>query len=166
MYLREALMQCRDLEAEVAHVYEELAALHSSDRKLAQLWRRLAHDERAHARILSALLAAEEVQEDDGPFVVDLRERIVKLRKLVDRGYQAARAGVSPQAAMEIAEEIESSEIDGLFTEVLDLARPALDRLISIVARSENLSQRHQQQLARYREQHPPATATAGTVAR
>ncbi|RMF23770.1 MAG: hypothetical protein D6760_04760 [Deltaproteobacteria bacterium] len=165
MYLREALMQCRDLESEVAHVYEELAALHSSDKKLSRSWERLARDERLHARILAALLAAEEVGEDDGPFVVDLRSRITALRKLVDRAYQAVRRGIEPEEAIRLAEAIETSEIDALFAEVIELARPSLDKLVAIVDKGEVLAHRHQRRVNRLRSraETSPGASSAGS---
>ncbi len=154
-------MQCRDLEAEVAHVYEELAALHSSDKKLSRLWQRLARDERLHARILAALLAAEEVGEDDGPFVVDLRARIAALRQIVDRAYRAVRKGITPKEAIRLAEAIEASEIDALFAEVIELARPSLDKLVAIVDNGEVLAHRHQRRVSRLRSQSEGDTARA-----
>lgn len=160
-------MHCRDLEAEVAHVYEELAALHSSDKKLSRLWQRLARDERLHARILAALLAAEEVGEDDGPFVVDLRSRIATLRRIVDRAYQAVRRGISPEEAIRLAEAIESSEIDALFAEVIELARPSLDKLVAIVDKGEVLAHRHRRRVSRLRSQsegHRPACSNGGSA--
>ncbi len=162
MYLREALMQCRDLEAEVAHVYEELAALHSSDKKLSRLWQRLARDERLHARILAALLAAEEVGEDDGPFVVDLRARIAALRRIVDQAYRAVRKGVSCEEALRLAEAIETSEIDALFAEILELARPSLDRFVAIVDKGEVLAHRHQRRVSRLRSHSEDRAACSG----
>ncbi|RMD83795.1 MAG: hypothetical protein D6815_05655 [Candidatus Dadabacteria bacterium] len=150
MYLREALIECRGLEDEIAGVYERLAAAHGSDRKLARLWQRMARDERLHARILSALLAAEEVAEDDGPFLVDLRQRIARARKLVDRTCRRIRSGISTEEAVELVKAIEESEINGLFCEVVELAKPALERLLAMVGKGGVLAH-HERTLTRLR---------------
>jgi len=143
MYLREALRSCRELEEEVGHIYDELAAQHASDEKLKSLWCEMAEDERRHSRVVNALLAAEDVQEDDGPFVVDLRPRIERLRKLLDRAYKSVRAGIKPAEAIELATFIEGTEINELFRELIDLAKPGLLRLLGQLERRSEFPEPH-----------------------
>jgi len=150
MYLREALRCCRDLEAEVGQIYDELAAQHATDLELKALWTELAQDERRHSRIVTALLAAEDVQEDDGPFVVDLRPRIDRLRKLLHRAYKSVRAGIEPAAAIELATFIEGTEINELFREVVELGRPSLLRLLGQLERGIDGGDPHFERLQRW----------------
>jgi hypothetical protein len=130
MYLREGLKRCQELEEQVAHIYEELAAQHATDETLKTLWSELACDERFHSRLIAALLAAEEAREDDGPFVVDLRPRLDRLRRILDHAYQQVRSGMKPAEAVALADFIEGSELNDVFAEVVELARPAVLRLL------------------------------------
>ena len=161
MYLREALRCCRDLEEEVGHIYEELAAQHADDEQLKGLWCEMAEDERRHSRVVSALLAAEDVQEDDGPFVVDLRPRIERLRKLLDRAYKSVRAGIKPADAIELATFIEGTEINELFRELIELARPSLLRLLGQLERRLEVPDPHYARLQRWSAAAATASPTA-----
>jgi len=133
MYLREALRWCRDLEEEAGHIYEELAAQHGHDAELSRHWQVLAADERKHARIMAAALAAEDVHEDDGPFVVDVRPRLDRLKRILDRAYKQVRTGTSAAAAAELTAFIEGTELDDVFAELVELSRPSVLRLLGVI---------------------------------
>jgi hypothetical protein len=151
MYLREALQHCHDLEEEVGHIYDELAALHHDDSRLARLWCELARDERLHARVLGCLVAAQEAEEDDGPFLVEEPVRIDAMRRLIDKAYREVRSGIDARGAVQLAESLEASELNELFDRLVELARPALYRLLGIIEKGLDDGDLHLARLRRAR---------------
>jgi len=135
MYLRAAIAECREIEEEITHIYEELAAMHARDDEMAALWAGLASDERRQSRVLMALLAATEAEEDDGPFLVDVRERLARVRRTVDRIYRRVREGISPDEALDLAAFIEGSDLPDVLDEVVELALPAVLDLVGLTER-------------------------------
>jgi hypothetical protein len=97
MYLREALRRCQDLEQRAATLYEARAAAEGDGDSSAFLQQR-AQTETRHARVLAELLRLQEQAEDDGPFVIDLRGQITRLREALDEAFatQKCPEGVRP----------------------------------------------------------------------
>lgn len=143
MYLRAAIVECREIEEEVARIYEELGALHSRDAAMSQLWSGLARDERRHSRVLAALLAATEAEENDGPFLVDVRERLGRVRRTADRIYRRVRAGVDASEALDLAAFIEGSELADVHDEIVELALPAVLDLVGMTEKELDGSSNH-----------------------
>jgi hypothetical protein len=129
MYLREALRRCAELEERTQSIYEELASQHASAAHLADAWRDLAADGHMRARQLTALAAIHEAVNDDGPFVVGLQRRIDAAAFFIDAAAADAREGPTPPRALELASELESSELRRLFQELRDLARAGVRKL-------------------------------------
>jgi hypothetical protein len=132
VYLRAAIAECREIEEAIAHIYEELGAMHARDQEMARLWNSLALDERRQGRVLAALLAATDAEQDDGPFLVDVRERLARVRRTVDRIYRRVREGVGPDEALDLAAFIEGSDLPDVLDEVVELALPAVLDLVGM----------------------------------
>lgn len=154
MYLREAMMSCRDLEEMVAKIYEELAGQHAREPEVRRLWKQMAADEKMHARIFSALLASHDVLEDDGPFLVEMRGRIDAVRETLDTAYARVREGIGPSEALELAQAIEASELNTLSGDVVELSRPAVYWLLRVVEKGIDAANEHSARLENY--QHKP----------
>ena len=87
MYLREALRHCQDLEQRAATLYEARADAEASG-EASEFWKRRAETETRHARVLSDLLRSQDEANDDGPFVIDLRGQILRLREALDEAFE------------------------------------------------------------------------------
>jgi hypothetical protein len=67
-------------------LYETLAAAEGAGDS-GEIWKRRAEAETRHARILADLLRSQEEADDDGPFVIDLRSQITRLREALDEAF-------------------------------------------------------------------------------
>lgn len=133
MFLREAVQRCAELEESIAAIYDNLALQHQGRGDLAILWSELSHRERTRARVLRAASAAEDVLENDGPFLVHVPLQLAGLRRVVDTASRRIQAGVEPSAALDVVESIEAADRGGIYTGLLELIRPEIAKVLRVV---------------------------------
>src|SRR5436853_1413629 len=113
------LSRCVGLEQAAAAFYESLAARFAADADLVLLWSSMAAGEREHARKLATwreLLAAEPA--DHRPLASGFAADVEGLELLLaDRRARAAQ--VDEEEAFALALEIEGSELDAIYTTLL-----------------------------------------------
>ena len=153
MYLRDVLARCRDLEMEAANIYSTLAQLHSSQPALSCLWAQLAQDEEGHSATLAALLTAREFEQDRGPFLIDVPPRIEALARLLSRAYATVNGApaVDHERAIEMAYVIESSELNTIFDELIELCRSIGGSFGELLDNAEGAMEDHRGRLERLR---------------
>lgn len=113
------LGRCVDLELEAAEVYAMLARRAAGDAELVALWSTMAEDERAHARKLATwreLLAAESL--DHPPRASGFAAAIAALEMLLKECLDAA-VDADEEASFELALGLEASELDAIYTTLL-----------------------------------------------
>lgn len=147
MYLRQALGRCRDLEEEVAAIYETLATQQSHNATVAAAWRELAEDERDHARQLAALLSVLDALVEDGPFLVGLARQMSECSNRIRECQRRISGPITEAEAIELCVGLEGSELNDLMTEMRELARPAIKRLTDRLYRSSASQRSHQERL-------------------
>ncbi len=133
MFLREALCRDAELEDEIAGLYADLAARHAANRELAGRWTEMARRERRRARVLQAIVAAQSVAGDDGPFLVHVPLQLAGLRKVVEDAQRDASDNISPLPAVELVERIEAADRSAIYQSLLELGRPEVVRLLRML---------------------------------
>ena len=122
MYLREALSKCQDLERRAARLYATRAASLDDTSEPGQYWAKQAAIESAHAEILSNLLRTQEINDDDGPFVIDLRQQITRLCAALDEAYANEEANDEQSRSALYSPEFLLQSCDTLFEKIVRLA--------------------------------------------
>ncbi|MBI5504074.1 MAG: hypothetical protein HY899_04690 [Deltaproteobacteria bacterium] len=133
MFLREALCRDAELEEDIANLYAGLAARHASSRELAGRWTEMARRERRRARVLQAIVAAQGVAGDDGPFLVHVPLQLAGLRKVVEDARRDAGDSIAPLPAVELVERIEAADRGAIYQSLLELGRPEVVRLLRML---------------------------------
>lgn len=119
MDMLDLLGRCVGLERKAADFYEILARRFAGDAELAGLWSTMASEEREHARKLATwreLIAAEppEHRPQASGFDFDVAE----VERLLDES-RAAAATADEEEAFALALALEGSEIDAIYTTLL-----------------------------------------------
>jgi hypothetical protein len=127
MYLREALSKCQDLERRAARLYATRAAFLDDASESGQYWSQQAATESAHAEILSNLLRTQEINDDDGPFVIDLRQQITRLCEALDEAYAIEEAKDQQSRSACYSPEFLLHSCDTLFARIVRLAELSRD---------------------------------------
>ena len=114
------LERCIAVERQVGEVYDRLAERAAGDSELREFWGAMAQDEREHARKLEAwrgLAATEDVAHRSAAagFEADLAE----IEQLVAEAGRQAAGVQSVDDAFAIALELEMSELDAIYTTLL-----------------------------------------------
>lgn len=113
------LARCVDLELEAAELYTVLARRAAGDAELVALWSEMADDERRHARKLATwreLLAAE--PPEHRPQASGFLAGIAALEALLQQSLDAA-VDANEDEAFALALELEASELDAIYTTLL-----------------------------------------------
>jgi rubrerythrin len=136
------LRRCVAIERGAARIYETIAPRFSSDRRFHDFWGAMAADEREHAHKLDTYLKLTELEDPAKRFRPEgFAESVAALEDLVDElGPRAARVR-SRNDALAIALELESSELDTIYTTLLQ---------ISPIARFPDLADTRRVELGRH----------------
>jgi rubrerythrin len=114
------LDRCVALEHGAGEIYRGLAERFADDTELCALWKAMAEDESGHARKLAtwrALVAAERPDHRTG--ASGFEDGVAALEKLVAGARVTARHCSSPDEAFAIALALETSELDAIYTRLL-----------------------------------------------
>ncbi|MEW6301332.1 MAG: hypothetical protein AB1671_26965 [Thermodesulfobacteriota bacterium] len=146
MFLTEVLGRCSTLEQRVADIYSQFAASCNDDKELESFWLGMAEEEKHHAKILAAEKAALEVDSDTGYFMPEFPAKLVEMDALLKRVEEQARRGVSKEEAFALALELEQSELNTIYRDLVLMGRAAVKLMARHMDQSLSLPQ-HQEGL-------------------
>jgi len=146
MFLTEVLERCRGLEQRLADIYSQFATTLRADKDLQSFWLGMAEEEKHHAKILAAERTALEVDSDPGYFMPEFSAKLVAMDTLLKGAEEKARAGVTKEEAFSLALELEKSELQTVYHDLVLMGRVAVKLMARAVDKSLSLS-RHQQGL-------------------
>jgi rubrerythrin len=138
MSTRTILGRCVAAERGAAAIYETLARRFRDDAEFAAFWRGMARDEREHARKLEAwrtLLGHQ--PEGSHPSLDDFGRGIHGLEAVVAECRRRALAADTPDDALAVALALESSELDVIYTTLLQSSPIARFPDIEVTRRHE-----------------------------
>lgn len=147
MFMTEVLRRCSTLEQRVADIYRQFAASFTDDKELESFWLGMAEEEKRHAKILAAEKAALDVDSDTGYFMPEFLPKLAEMDALLKRIEEQARQGVSKEEAFALALELEQSELNTIYRDLVLMGRAAVKLMARAVDHSLSLSQ-HQAGLA------------------
>jgi rubrerythrin len=146
MFLIEILERCGKLEQRLADIYGQFAEQLKEDKDIKSFWLGMAEEEKHHARILAAEKAALEVDSDPGYFMPEFSAKLVAMDTLLKGIEKKAQAGVTKEEAFSLALELERSELQTVYHDLVLMGRVAVKLMARSVDESLSLS-RHQQEL-------------------
>jgi rubrerythrin len=114
------LDRCITIERTAAEIYEILAARSVRDDELRAFWSRMAADERTHARNLETYRAIVAAEDRSHPTLAEgFESDLVELESLVSEARARAAVADSSDDAFAIALDLELSELDTIYTTLL-----------------------------------------------
>jgi rubrerythrin len=118
---RDALETTIALEKESMALYARLAKLFAAERKLQDFWFGMARDEARHVGALDLVWTVLDLEGKlDAPGPISLEDSaIVKLRELLARFHREAKPGLRIQRALQMALEVEETELEDLVADLL-----------------------------------------------
>ena len=146
MFMTEVLRRCSQLEQRVADIYNQLAQNETEDRELKSFWLGMAVEEKHHAKILAAEKAALEVDSDTGYFMPEFEAKLIEMDTVLRRVEARARLGTTKDEAFTLALELEQSELDTVYRDLVLMGRAAVKLMARHMDESLSLS-KHQQGL-------------------
>jgi hypothetical protein len=146
MFMTEVLGRCRLLEQRVADIYSQFAASLNEDKELESFWLGMAEEEKHHGKILAAEKAALEVDSDTGYFMPEFPAKLVEMDTQLKQIEEKARLGVTTDEAFALALELEQSELNTIYRDLVLMGRAAvklmarhLDQSLSLPKHQEGL---------------------------
>jgi len=146
MFMTEVLRRCSDLEQRVADIYSQFAGSLNDNRELESFWLGMAEEEKHHGKILAAERAALEVDSDTGYFMPEFPAKLAEMDALLKRVEEKARIGVTKEEAFTLALELEQSELNTIYRDLVLMGRAAVKLMARHVDQSLSLP-KHQQDL-------------------
>ncbi|HXG19192.1 MAG TPA: hypothetical protein VNN62_08990 [Methylomirabilota bacterium] len=146
MFMIEVLRRCSELEQRVADIYSQFAGSLNDDKELASFWLGMAEEEKRHSKILAAEKAALEVDSDIGYFMPEFPAKLAAMEALLKRIEEQARVGVTKDEAFTLAMELERSELNTIYRDLVLMGRAAVKLMARHMDQSLSLP-KHQQDL-------------------
>lgn len=146
MFMTEVLGRCSMLEQRVADIYNQFAGSLNDDKELESFWLGMAEEEKHHGKILAAEKAALEVDSDTGYFMPEFPAKLVEMDTLLKRVEEKARLGVTKDEAFSLALELEQSELNTIYRDLVLMGRAAVKLMARHMDQSLSLP-KHQQGL-------------------
>lgn len=146
MFMTEVLGRCSILEQRVADIYSQFAGSLNDDKALESYWLGMAEEEKHHAKVLAAEKAALEVDSDTGYFMPEFSAKLTEMDTLLKRAEEKARLGVTKEEAFALALELEQSEINTIYRDLVLMGRAAVKLMARHMDESLSLP-KHQQAL-------------------
>jgi hypothetical protein len=158
MFMTEVLRRCSDLEQRVSDIYRHFAGSLNDDRELESYWLGMAEEEKHHGKILAAEKAALEVDSDTGYFMPEFPAKLAEMDALLKRVEEQARIGVTKDEAFTLALELEQSELNTIYRDLVLMGRAAVKLMARQVDQSLSLP-KHQQDLLEGMKRFVPSEA-------
>jgi hypothetical protein len=146
MFMTEVLGRCSILEQRVAGIYSQFASSLNDDKELESFWLGMAEEEKHHGKILAAEKAALEVDSDTGYFMPEFSAKLMEMDTLLKRIEEKARLGVTKDEAFALALELEQSELNTIYRDLVLMGRTAVKLMARHMDQSLSLP-KHQQDL-------------------
>lgn len=126
MFMTEVLKRCSVLEERVADIYSQFAGSLNDDKEVESFFLGLAEEEKHHAKILVAEKAALEVDSDTGYFMPEFPAKLAEMDALLKQVEEKARTGVTKEEAFKFALELEQSELNTIYRDLVLMGRAAV----------------------------------------
>ena len=146
MFMTEVLHSCSELEQRVSNIYSQFAGSLNDDKELESFWLGMAEEEKHHGKILAAEKAALEVDSDTGYFMPEFSAKLAEMDALLKRAEEKARLGVTKDEAFTLAMELEQSELNTIYRDLVLMGRAAVKLMARHMDQSLSLP-KHQQDL-------------------
>jgi hypothetical protein len=146
MFMTDILGRCSILEQRVADIYSQFAGSLNDDKELESFWLGMAEEEKHHSKILAAEKAALEVDSDTGYFMPEFSAKLVEMDVLLKRVEEKAKLGVTKDEAFALALEMEQSELNTIYRDLVLMGRAAVKLMARHMDQSLSLP-KHQQGL-------------------
>jgi hypothetical protein len=146
MFMTEVLKRCSMLEERVAAIYSQFAGSLNDDKETESFFLGLAEEEKHHAKILAAEKAALDVDSDTGYFMPEFSAKLTEMDALLKKVEEKARAGVTKEEAFALALELEQSELNTIYRDLVLMGRAAVKLMARHVDESLSLP-KHQEGL-------------------
>jgi hypothetical protein len=126
MFMTEVLKRCSTLEERVADIYRQFAGSLNDDKAVESFFLGLAEEEKHHARILAAEKAALDVDSDTGYFMPEFPAKLTEMDTMLKQVEEKARTGVTKEEAFALALELEQSELNTIYRDLILMGRAAV----------------------------------------
>lgn len=156
MFMTEILGRCSSLEQRVADIYSQFAGSLNNDKELESFWLGMAEEEKHHSKILAAEKAALEVDADTGYFMPEFPAKLTEMEALLKRVEEQAKLGVTKEGAFAMALELEQSELNTIYRDLVLMGRAAVKLMARHMDESLSLP-KHQQGLVEGMKRFVPA---------
>ena len=126
MFMTEVLKQCSMLEDRVAAIYSQFAGSLNDEKDVESFFLGLAAEEKHHSKILAAEKAALEVDSDTGYFMPEFPAKLAEMDTMLKKVEETARMGVTKEEAFALALELEQSELNTIYRDLVLMGRAAV----------------------------------------
>jgi rubrerythrin len=158
MFMTEVLGRCSILEQRVADIYSQFAGSLNDDKEVASFWLGMAEEEKHHSKILAAEKAALEVDSDTGYFMPEFPAKLTEMDALLKPVEEKAKLGVTKDEAFALAFEMEQSELNTIYRDLVLMGRAAVKLMARHMDESLSLP-KHQQGLVEGMRRFVPTSA-------
>ena len=146
MFMTDVLTRCSLLEERVAAIYRQLAESVNDEKDAEHFFHGLAEEEKQHAKVLAAEKAAFDANADSGYFLPEFPAKLQEMEALLTRVEEKAKSGVTTEEAFALALELEQSELDTMYRDLILMGRPVvqlrarhLDESLSLLEHQQGL---------------------------
>src|SRR5262249_40908921 len=146
MFMTEVLKRCSTLEERVAAIYSQFAGSLNDEKEAESFFLGLAEEEKHHAKILAAEKAALDVDSDTGYFMPEFPAKLTEMDTMLKKVEEKARTGVTKEEAFALALELEQSELNTIYRDLVLMGRAAVKLMARHIDESLSLP-KHQQGL-------------------
>ena len=126
MFMTEVLKRCSMLEERVAAIYSQFAGSLNDEKEAESFFLGLAEEEKHHAKILAAEKAALDVDSDTGYFMPEFPAKLMEMDAMLKQVEEKARTGVTKEEAFALALELEQSELNTIYRDLVLMGRAAV----------------------------------------
>lgn len=139
MFMTEVLKRCSMLEDRVAAIYSQFAGSLNDDKEVESFFLGLAEEEKHHGKILAAEKAALDVDSDTGYFMPEFPAKLDEMNAMLKKVEEKARTGVTKDEAFALALELEQSELNTIYRDLVLMGRTAVKLMARHVDESLSL---------------------------
>jgi len=129
MFMTEVLKRCSLLEGRVAAIYSQFAGSLNEEKEAESFFLGLAEEEKHHAKVLAAEKAALDVDSDTGYFMPEFSAKLTAMDAMLKTVEEKARVGVTKEEAFALALELERSELNTIYRDLVLVGRAAVKLL-------------------------------------
>jgi len=126
MFMTEVLRRCSRLEERCADIYSQFAGSVNDEKEVESFFLGLAEEEKHHAKILAAEKAALDVDSDTGYFMPEFPAKLTEMDTMLKKVEAKARTGVTKEEAFAFALELEQSELNTIYRDLVLMGRAAV----------------------------------------